>query len=189
MQCTNLSKIFFMDIEEFKRKALPVEKMIRETLEANSWLIGDSDDKPSNWTAAVNSLLKKVAQELHAGCQIACKRTGDCSEWLYDFVCYTENDFGLEDVLFVAESQWMNHWHKDQNYKDILFDFEKLILARCQIRIMIFEANNETEIREYIGWLTKVVSLSKLTQTSDRYMFVGWNIEKEDFSTDLYIHG
>lgn len=174
----------------FEMAALPLEKLIEEKLAENSWLIGEMEDKPSNWTTAINIFLKDVAKSIHGDCQIACKQKDirDCSEWLYDFVCYTENEIGLDRVLFVAESQWMNQWHKDRNYDDIRFDFEKLILARCEIRIMIFEAHNESEIKKYITQLNDIVANCKMTQTNDRYMYLAWDIERTDFYVDLYIH-
>lgn len=174
----------------FNAEALPLEKLIEEKLAEDSWIIGDMDDKPSNWTRAINNLLKEVARAIHADCLIACKQKDirDCSEWLYDFVCYRENKIGLDNVLFVAESQWMNLWHKYRNFKDIRFDFEKLMLARCQIRIMIFEANNEAEIQKYITQLNNIVANSQMTQTNDRYMYMAWDLAAEDFYIDLYIH-
>jgi hypothetical protein len=179
-----------METAEFKVKALPIEKLIEERLTEDCWIIGELEDKPSSWTWAINNLLKEVARTLHSDCLIACKQHDirDCSEWLYDFVCYEDNYSGLDNVFFVAESQWMNQWHKTENYDGIRFDFEKLILARCEIRIMIFEANNENEIKNYITLLNKIVANSKLTQPNDRYMYVAWDFAKTDFYIDLYIH-
>ena len=178
-----------MESAKFKAMALPVERLIEEKLTEDSWVIGDMDDKPSNWTRAINNLLKGVAKSLYKNCLIACKQTDirDCSEWLFDFVCYTENQFGLDTVLFVAESQWMNQWHKDRNFDDIKFDFEKLILARSEIRIMVFEANDQNEIQNYIARLNNIVTNCRLTQINDRYMYVAWNLATLNFHIDLYI--
>lgn len=179
-----------MEFDKLIHNATPIEKLIQKKFEHNNWIIGDLEDIPSNWTFAINRLLRDVGKEVDINYQIACKHKEihDNSEWLFDFVCYTENENGIDNVIFVAESQWMNQWHKQNNYGDIKYDFEKLLLARCHLRIMIFEANNENEIRDYIQKLNRIVANSKLTQLNDRYFYIVWDISKCAFYFDLYIH-
>lgn len=179
-----------MDYAEITNKANSIERLIQNKLEQNNWIIGNLEDKSSNWTFAINRLLRDVGKEINKEYKIACKNRelGDCSEWLFDFVCYTDNEYGLCDVLFVAESEWINAWDKYRNFDHIKFDFEKLLLARCKSRIMIFEANMEEEIRKYIKRLNSIVANSKLTEANDRYFYVAWDRSNTEFIIDLYIH-
>ena len=71
--------------------------------------------------------------------QYATKHGGKIGgEWLYDFTCleYKHNDDGgwLKGIPVVAECEWGN--------KDCIGDdFQKLLLARADVRVMIFNGN------------------------------------------------
>lgn len=56
-------------------------------------------------------------------------------EWLHDFTCvkYSPDDW-LKRIVLVAECEWGNR-------NAINYDFEKLLVARADVRAMIFDGN------------------------------------------------
>jgi len=68
------------------------------------------------------------------------------SEWLYDLVWYRENDEEyLVEVPLVVECEWGTN-----TKKHIKFDFEKLLLAKAGIKLMIC-SNNDIKSKEYLA--------------------------------------
>jgi hypothetical protein len=58
-------------------------------------------------------------------------------EWLYDLVWYREDAAGrMSEVHLVLESEWQ------EDHAAIKHDFEKLLLAKAPLKVMVFETNN-----------------------------------------------
>ena len=71
-------------------------------------------------------------------------------EWLFDVTCLLYDDEGcIRRVPFVAESEWGNR-------DDVRDDFEKLILARAEVRIMVFDRGHwpstDAAMAEIMSW-------------------------------------
>jgi hypothetical protein len=73
------------------------------------------------------------------------KRTvADCPEWLYNLVWYDGRCGELRDVILAAEIEWATWAHTDEDgLNKILYDFEKLLVARTEYRIIIFQGKND----------------------------------------------
>lgn len=175
-----------MTTPNFQTQALPFEQQLSGAL-SKIWDYID-DDTNTNWTKAVKQIMVNEVRTLRPNLKIAaCSiETSDGPEWLYDFVCYENNDIGLNDVILVAESEWTGRYTQDY-LRDVQDDFEKLILARSPYKLMIFEGHSEIEIKDFIVHLTTVVKHCKLTTNGDRYMFAGW-VNAKEFYYDVYIH-
>jgi hypothetical protein len=169
----------------FSNNAQPFEMQLAMAFE-NVWDF-IPDDTNTEWTKAVKTImhdeLKKMQPDLKAAC---CSIKADEREWLYDFVGYEYNETGLRNVILIAESEWRSPLTEDYRY-DVQYDFEKLILAKAPYKLMIFEGQDEDEVKDHISHLVKIVQQFKLTNSGDRYMFAGWITSKE-FHYDLYIH-
>ncbi|MGO9587919.1 MAG: hypothetical protein ACLP2Y_17200 [Limisphaerales bacterium] len=62
-------------------------------------------------------------------------------EWLYDLCWYSgapDKNKKLLDVPLVLESEW--------NQYGIIYDFEKLLIAKSKFKVMVFQANGQTAI-------------------------------------------
>ena len=83
------------------------------------------------WWVGAKGMYKRKDMKKHA-----VKHGGTIGgEWLYDFTCLEYNDAGwLKGIPLVAECEWGN---EDQ----INHDFEKLLLTRAEVRVMIFNGN------------------------------------------------
>lgn len=85
-------------------------------------------------------------------------------EWLYDLVWYRENDKGqLVEVPLVVESEWSRY------YKDVKFDFEKLLLANSQLKLMICSCP-EKESEVWINNFQRAIDVCPLVKNGDEYL-------------------
>ena len=91
-------------------------------------------------------------------------------EWLYDLTFLEYDDECLKRVPLVAESEWNDR-------KDKIFeDFEKLLVARADVRVMIFNGNRfrsegETSIKSgRLEKFKKYITECEHTQAGDTYL-------------------
>ena len=155
------------------------------------------DKSNTEWTKAVKTELCKIGQD-RFGCKVCASGVdkADFGEWLYDvtWLEYEKNDRGelvnLVDAPLVAECEWGNKG-------DIKDDFEKLLLARAGVRLMIFDGNYELcepcseeiakrlaeKVREFKGshaedvWLLAAWEKSNLATSDDWWRFRYFTIE------------
>lgn len=92
-------------------------------------------------------------------------------EWLYDLIWYKDKEDGtddkdiwpkrMSDVVLVAESEWSN-W-----IGDIRYDFQKLVQAKAQIKLLVCDGVNEDEYAS----LVKDIELFEHRDPQERYLF------------------
>ena len=102
------------------------------------------------------------------------------NEWLYDFTCLKyDSDGWLSDVIVVAECEW-------SNVNAINGDFEKLLLARADVRLMIFNGNyfrdkgQEIIPANGLNTFRKYIKKCSITSTGDTYLFAARLHEEEN---------
>lgn len=131
------------------------------------------------WTVAVKSCLAKLGEE--KGFKI-CTSTKDKlyeTEWLYDLVWYRENPQGfLIDVPLVVESEW-----KKNLVKDIKFDFEKLLLARSTLKLMICNCEDSKKV-SYLEYFQKAIDVCPLVTSDDLFLIAILKLER-NHATDF----
>ena len=96
-------------------------------------------------------------------------------EWLYDMVWYKEDAVGkLITVPLTVESEW------GKKIDQIKFDFEKLLLANSQYRLMICQSypSNIESLQDY---LQQAIQDYQLNHTGDRYLVAILNIHEGEF--------
>lgn len=97
------------------------------------------------------------------------------SEFLYDLTCVKRNGDWLKRVPLVAESEWGNP-------KCIEYDFQKLLLARADVRLMVFNGNHyRTDYQSSEGKTSidsgglekfvKYITECEQTRKGDTYLF------------------
>ena len=103
------------------------------------------------WTKAVLTKLCTIGRGF--GFQVGAKKDlvdeahRDRGEWLYDTIwldgCDSDDDL-LAGVPLVVECEWANDkW--EVYWKKIIYDFNKLLLARAQVRLMIFDGSGRND--------------------------------------------
>ena len=101
------------------------------------------------------------------------------SEWLYDFTSLKYRDDCLKRTILVAECEWKNNEEIDK-------DFKKLLLARADVRLMIFECGAE-QVNGIIEWLHRYINEFDQTQPDDTYLFAAFiNNEVDGDRFDYY---
>ena len=116
------------------------------------------------WTRKTKQLMVRLgAQEGHQTCATKIDEATWGTEWLYDVVWLeaTEN-FVVSDIALVAEIEWGNE-------RDVWDDFQKLPLARAEVRVMIFDYRpglQEALIQQARGF--------GKSKPDDRYLFASY---------------
>jgi hypothetical protein len=139
---------------------------IKKCLEPCCTIIEEVNDfRNGNWTETIKKLLGNLGERL--GCKV-CASTWDKkynAEWLYDLVWYRENNDGnLVEVPLVVECEWGT-----DTKKDIKFDFEKLLLAKADIKLMIC-SNNDIKSKEYLAYFREALDVCPLINNNELFL-------------------
>ena len=92
--------------------------------------------------------------------------------WLYDMTWLQYNEMNnemtyLADVSLVLECEW-------GGFPEILFDFEKLLLAKAYLRCMIFWAADRKGAIKNLQKLVIAIDRFHGTKSKDSYFFCVW---------------
>ena len=94
----------------------------------------------------------------------------DSGEWLYD-LCWlsyqSDGDESLVDADLVVESEWTGGEYLDE-------DFQKLLLARATVRLMIFDGGNPAGADQTASRLARQVAAFRCTRDDDTWLFAAW---------------
>jgi len=88
---------------------------------------------------------------------------GENGEWLFDMTWLVIEDGFVVNVPLVLESEW-------KRGDEIGNDFQKLMVSRAELRVMIFSFPDEESATTEINDLQKAVGLFSAGQASDRYL-------------------
>ena len=130
------------------------------------------------WTKEVTTTLCNACKACNPNFHFCAKGVAgvaESGEWLYDVTClmYDGDDY-LKKIPLVAECEW-----GDQD--KIYYDFEKLLLARADVRVMVFDskywAPDDDKFEEFAKYTCKYDH----TQTGDTYLFAAWTPDKFDY--------
>jgi len=100
--------------------------------------------------------------------------------WLYDLVWYKEASGHLSDVYLVLESEW------GKRRAHIKYDFEKLLLAKAKLKVMVFQTNNR-EIEDLFSFLEEGIRAFPLSQCADEtYLLMAFNNDTFKFDIRQY---
>ena len=162
------------------RRYTAIEKTLKKALTA----LNSRNEKPrnGNWTRFV---ARKVAS--------AAKRHGyrtrghghRNSEFMYDMIWLKKDHDGrLLRVGLVMECEWGND-------EEVLQDFRKLLLARADERLIVFEGKTDKSNAELIERMRGEIGRFSGTEPRDRYLFASWpKRPKKDvvgFRFDLHV--
>ncbi|UTY30987.1 hypothetical protein [Treponema putidum] len=90
-------------------------------------------------------------------------------EFLFDFCWKEEKDGTIIDIPLVCECEWDGISH-------IKYDFSKLLLAKSEYKLMIFQANDKHQANSIMNELKKIVdgfkSMCKQDKEDKEYYFL-----------------
>lgn len=88
------------------------------------------------------------------------------------WLAYEGNE--LRDVPLVAECEW------NARIEWIDEDFQKLLLARADVRVMVFTGTNAKRSREVAGHLAAQVGRFRRALDDDTWLLASWEASDED---------
>ncbi len=149
-----------------------LQKLTANLLERNA-----SED---DWTKAIKQELVRQGHKL--GYQVAASGCEDADhrEWLFDvsWLSYEETADGPEHCLkrlhLAAESEW-------GDLGAIYGDFEKLLIARADVCLMIFQERDAGAIAEVARLLRKSVENFEGGGRRDRHLLMGYDLKENTF--------
>lgn len=139
-----------------------VKKSLGDTVKS---MIGRNVFGEEKWTEEIKNSLGELGRDNNFSiCASTLDKDYEC-EWLYDLVWYKENENGyLIDVPLVVESEW-----KTDLIKDIKFDFEKLLLAKSRVKLMICGCN-EKKMGSYLEYFQAAIDVCPLVDDRDNFL-------------------
>jgi hypothetical protein len=154
---------------------------VREAVvEVAGRLAGKGLPRP-DWTKEIKRALVTLGKSRGAYTCASGVADADCGEWLFD-VCWLDYEkdadrlIRLRRAVIVAESEW-------GGLGDIEDDFEKLMLVRADLRVLIFEIDHAQAFRKIAEKLKDFAMRSDAASPSDRYLLLGYNLAKQAFDS------
>ena len=157
-----------------------IEQAICGALQSLSGARGWTDAK---WTTKVKSSLAKLGKDRGYGVyasSISMKlRKG--GEFLYDVIWLKQDKGYLLRVPLVAESEWSVAKGAASD------DFQKLLMARADHRLMVLSAKRGHPAAEIIDPLIKEIERCESRERGDRYLFASWLEPSKEFAFRLHV--
>lgn len=133
----------------------------------------------SEWTAAVAAKLCRVGRQ--CDCWVYASsvpdRRRDGHGWLYDVTWLSYQPDGekyLLDAELVAECEW----NSGLDYIDE--DFQKLLLARATVRLMIFDGGDAAGANRIAKHLAQQVAAFRRSSKNDAWLLAAWTWDDMD---------
>lgn len=141
-------------------------------------------ERDSQWTNGIN---RRMAEIGHAhGCQVFASQNrcpeADGPGWLYDhhWRIATE-EIVLARIPLVMEIEW--GFGAKTILNKITEDFLKLVQARADLRVMVFQGNDIGSITEILIHMAEKFEGS---QQGDRWLFAGWGWDTKQMHCKLW---
>jgi hypothetical protein len=145
------------------------------------------NDDTRRWTTEVKEALTRLGKELGYCCNASGVDTKDGGEWLFD-VTWTEYDGEyLISVPLACESQWGTARDGKGVTQDFVNDFEKLLAARAEHKLMVMDQRKADTVDDTIDSLIERIKRIRLNVEGERYMFACWVNEQNVFTFRTYV--
>jgi hypothetical protein len=107
-------------------------------------------------------------------------------EWLYDLHWYTEDEEPYLPIRLplVVECEWNPKRKGDKKkipYAGIKYDFQKLLVANSELRLMIFIIKKDDDLIELDKYFEKAIELCKHIAIYSRFLFIAFDERIKSF--------
>ena len=143
-----------------------IMRAIREGLDSLELTTSDGNSK---WTNAIATKLCQIGQGFHlqAGAKVD-EANRNWGEWLYDVTWLEYDEDGrVVAAPLVAECEF-------GNLDEIIDDFDKLLLARACVRLMIYDGNYRGGAKWIAEQLATRVRKFKNSTGEDSWLLAAW---------------
>ena len=129
------------------------------------------------WTRRVKTALCRACRTWDEGCYLGASDVtrmedggpANGGEWLFDVTCLQYDDeYYQKRVVLAAECEW------NPNEDEMCGDFEKLLVVRAEVRVMIFDGDRWGTNNHVFA---RYICRSKQTQEGDTYLLAGYTSE------------
>ena len=136
---------------------------------------------PARWTEGIMTRLCKGGQDADNSVRVKGIDEAEGGEWLYDMVWLQNNGRGqLIDVKLVLECE-------AEKFRDyVVPDFRKMLLAKSELRCMIFRAADKQTAKSNVRSLVSAINMFHRTECEDNYLFCVWLKNESRFYFDVY---
>jgi hypothetical protein len=118
----------------------------------------------TEWTAEVKSALRSLGKRKDYA---VCPGPGD-KAWLFDLIWFrNDQDHRLREVVLVVESEW------SLDSDEIIYDFEKLLVAKSPIKLMVFQDHQEN-LTQLWSLLETGISSFQAEPANEKYILAGF---------------
>ena len=158
----------------WQREQMPrtsrTSEIMRTIQEGLNRLAVDRASSDAAWTRAVKTKLCEIGRDFNY--RVGASKLGHFGEFLYD-VTWLEYEYvgdpisPLIDVHLVAECEW-------KSFEFIIEDFEKLLLARASVRLMIFNGNFKPGPEKIAAQLAERIRAFKGTRDEDAWLLAAF---------------
>ena len=136
-----------------------VDERIEVELNRFRDLVPDDGFGKPEWTAGVKNALRVVGHHFSYNVNATIEksllpqelretyREPEYGGWLYDLSIQEVTDDGSWRNVVIAECEW-------GGWKAIEEDFEKLVVGRAQLRVMVYDSSYATA-KDFIGWINR----------------------------------
>ena len=130
----------------------------------------------AEWTHEVKTALCVAGQKLgYWVCAAGVDdHASDSGEWLYDVTWLDYVGETLISAPLVVECEWSASLH------DINYDFQKLLLARAAVRLMIFDGGDAAGADRVAGQMAEQVAGFSGSRDVGEWLFAAWIWDDDD---------
>ena len=125
----------------------------------------------AEWTAAIKTALCDLGRTfqywVYAHAAEIPEANRDGGEWLYDVTWLDYAGDDLVNVPLVAECEWQGGHH-------MIDDFQKLLLSRADLRLMIFDGSHQPGSLRTVENLARQVAGFAHSREDDSWLFAAW---------------
>ena len=133
----------------------------------------------TNWTNAVKAAFAELGKKHGWIISASMPKEAEADpEWLFDLTWYkyaTDDPLGLE-IGLILESEW------SEEFGELRYDFEKLIIGKSPYKVFIFEAASD-DIKNTMLKLNSVIDHCRHSSAGETYIFAGWDGARKRFVT------
>ena len=148
-------------------------EIIKQTLDNFNAYALKSNLTDKKWTIGIKNHIGKIGKERGYEVRASSSEEAHSTEWLYDVIWRKMSGNYVVDIGLVLESEWDRSGIED--------DFQKLLLARAELRCMIFYTKSKPSAKREIEELINQVAEFSRSQTGDKYLFCAWLDDEERF--------
>ncbi len=156
-----------------------IEGKVRLSLEQATKRASDERRNDTGWTLAIKEALTELGRQLGykvRGAQPqATPKDYFETGWLWDLT-WVELDGGKDGILLDVPLAVESEWSTDLE-GEIVWDFQKLLVSRARLRVMIFQAANSQLAARFFERLVDAIRRYSGSQAGDTYLLAAWNYD------------